>query len=45
VFIDGRAATVCPDALLHNYFKLVTSEIDEAAWDTVLAKYKIDTVL
>ena len=45
VFVDGRAATAYPDALLRDYFSLGTSEIDEAAWDTVLAKYKIDTVL
>ena len=45
VFVDGRAATAYPDALLRDYFKLVDWEIDEAAWDTVLAKYQIDTVL
>jgi hypothetical protein len=45
VFVDGRAATAYPDTLLRDYFKLVTSEIDEAAWDTVLEKYRIDAVL
>jgi hypothetical protein len=45
VFVDGRAATAYPDDLLRDYFKLVKSEIDETAWDTVLEKYKIDTVL
>jgi hypothetical protein len=45
VFVDGRAATAYPDGLLHDYLKLVELEIDEAAWDAVLEKYKIDTVL
>jgi len=45
VFVDGRAATVYPDALLRDYFKLVQLEINETAWDTVLEKYQIDTVL
>ncbi len=45
VFVDGRAATAYPDDLLHDYFKLPTPEIDEAAWDRVLGKYRIDTVL
>ena len=45
VFVDGRAATAYPDTLLRDYFKLVEWEIDESAWDTVLAKYKIDAVL
>jgi hypothetical protein len=45
VFVDGRAATAYPDALLRDYFKLVEWQIDEAAWDAVLAKYQIDTVL
>jgi hypothetical protein len=45
VFVDGRAATVYPDALLRDYFKLVRLEINEADWDKVLAKYRIDTVL
>jgi hypothetical protein len=45
VFVDGRAATAYPDTLLRDYFKLVELEIDETAWDTVLEKYQIDTVL
>jgi hypothetical protein len=45
VFVDGRASTAYPDALLRDYFKLVQSEFDETAWDTVLEKYRIDTVL
>jgi hypothetical protein len=45
VSVDGRAATAYPDALLRDYFKLVEWQIDEAAWDAVLAKYQIDTVL
>jgi hypothetical protein len=45
VFVDGRAATAYPDPLLRDYFKLVEWKIDEAAWDTVLEKYKIDAVL
>jgi hypothetical protein len=45
VFVDGRAATAYPDALLREYFKLGQLEVDEAAWDTVLQKYQIDTVL
>lgn len=45
VFVDGRSATAYPDELLRDYFSLIKWEIDEAAWDTVLAKYKIDTVL
>jgi hypothetical protein len=45
VFVDGRAATAYPDDLLRDYFKLAQVEIDETAWDTVLEKYKIDTVL
>ena len=45
VFVDGRAATAYPDALLRDYFKLPKPEIDETAWDTVLEKYQIDTVL
>jgi hypothetical protein len=31
--------------LLRDYFKLVQSEFDETAWDAVLEKYQIDTVL
>jgi hypothetical protein len=45
VFVDGRAATAYPDALLRDYFPLAQQEVNEAAWDTVLEKYKIDTVL
>ena len=45
VFVDGRAATAYPDDLLHDYFGLVDWEIDENAWDRVIAKYRIDTVL
>jgi hypothetical protein len=45
VFIDGRAATTYPDSLLRDYFKLVKWDIDEAAWDAILEKYKIDAVL
>ena len=45
VFVDGRAATAYPDALLRDYFKLVEWEIDETAWDTVLEKCQIDAVL
>ena len=45
VFIDGRASTAYPDDLLRDYFKLVQSEFDETAWDAVLEKYKIDTLL
>ena len=45
VFVDGRGATAYPDALLRDYFKLAQWEVDEAAWDTVLEKYQIDTVL
>jgi hypothetical protein len=45
VFVDGRAATAYPDALLRDYFKLSELEINETAWDTALEKYQIDTVL
>jgi hypothetical protein len=45
LFVDGRAATAYPDDLLRDYFKLVRWDIDEAAWDAVLEKYRIDTVL
>lgn len=45
VFVDGRAATAYPDDLLRDYFKLAELEINEAAWDTVLEKYRIDAVL
>ena len=48
MFVDGRAATAYPDALLRDYFKLFNLPelaINETAWDTVLEKYQIDTVL
>jgi hypothetical protein len=45
VFVDGRAATAYPDSLLRDYFSLAQREVDEAAWDAVLEKYQIDTVL
>ena len=45
VFVDGRGATAYPDSLLRDYFELAEWEIDETAWDTVLEKYHIDTVL
>ena len=45
VFVDGRAATAYPDALLRDYLRLPEWEIDEGAWDAVLGKYRIDTVL
>jgi hypothetical protein len=45
MFVDGRAATAYPDELLRDYLKLVRWEIDEAAWDNVISKYKVDTVL
>ena len=45
VFVDGRGATAYPDELLRDYFRLAEWEVDENAWDEVLAKYRIDTVL
>ena len=45
LFVDGRAATAYPDDLLRDYFKLSERDVDEAAWDAVLEKYRIDTVL
>jgi hypothetical protein len=46
VFVDGRGATVYPDDLLRDYFKLTDQlKVDEAAWDKVLGKYQIDAVL
>ena len=48
VFVDGRAATAYPDDLLRDYFKLVQvdkNDVDAAAWDAVLEKYRIDAVL
>jgi hypothetical protein len=52
-FVDGRAATAFPEEVLRDYFSLIQVEsagathakINEAAWDAVLAKYRIDTVL
>ena len=45
VFVDGRASTAYPDDVLRDYFRLSGWDIDKAAWDAVLAKYHIDTVL
>jgi hypothetical protein len=45
VFADGRASTAYPEALLRDYFKLGQIEVNESAWDTVLEKYRIDTVV
>jgi hypothetical protein len=45
VFVDGRAATAYPDSLLRDYFSLAQWDVDESAWDMVLAKYRIDAVL
>jgi hypothetical protein len=45
VFVDGRAATAYPDDVLRDYFKLAEWEIDERAWDMVIEKYRIDTIL
>lgn len=45
VFVDGRAATAYPDAVLHDYFDLITWEVDEAVWRRVLQQYRIDTIL
>lgn len=45
VFVDGRASTAYPDALLRDYFPLAQVQVNETAWDTVLKKYRIDTVL
>jgi len=44
LFVDGRAATAYPDDVLRDYFALVHMEIDEAAWDKVIGKYRIDTI-
>jgi hypothetical protein len=44
LFVDGRAATAYPDDVLRDYFALVHMEIDEAAWDRVIEKYRIDAV-
>jgi len=45
VFVDGRAATAYPDSLLRDYFQLITWDVDASAWEAVLEKYHIDTVL
>jgi hypothetical protein len=45
VFVDGRAATAYPDALLREYFGLISWEVDEAAWKHVLEKYDVDAVM
>jgi hypothetical protein len=45
VFVDGRAATAYPDVLLHEYFGLISWEVDEAAWKQVLEKYDVDAVI
>jgi hypothetical protein len=47
VFVDGRAATAYPEALLRDYFSLLkpAQQISESAWDKVIEKYQIDTVL
>ena len=45
LFVDGRGATAYPDDLLHDYFRLVSEDIDETVWDTMLRKYRIDAVL
>jgi hypothetical protein len=45
IFVDGRANTAYPDAVLRDYFPLAQTEVNEKDWDRVLAKYKINTVL
>jgi hypothetical protein len=45
VFVDGRAATAYPDAVLRDYFALITWDVDAAAWERVLRTYDVDTVL
>jgi hypothetical protein len=45
LFVDGRAATAYPDDLLRDYFRLVSWDVDQTAWDLVLDKYRIDAVL
>ncbi len=45
IFVDGRAATAYPETLLRDYFALVSWEVDKAAWQSVLEKYRIDTVI
>jgi hypothetical protein len=44
IFVDGRAATAYPDQLLRDYLRLPNWDIDEAAWDSVIEKYRIDAV-
>jgi hypothetical protein len=44
-FVDGRGATAYPDDLLRDYFKLAQLDVNESAWNSVLEKYRIDTVL
>ncbi len=45
LFVDGRASTAYPDAVLRDYFSLGQQQVDEGAWGRVLGKYRIDTVL
>ena len=45
LFVDGRASTAYPDNLLRDYFTVGQPRVSEAAWDAILAKYRIDTVL
>ena len=45
VFVDGRSATAYPDDLLRAYFALSQWEVDPAAWEGVLQRYDIDTVM
>jgi hypothetical protein len=45
LFVDGRAATAYPDDVLHDYFMLIQDEIDEAVWDRLIEKYRLDMVL
>jgi hypothetical protein len=45
VFVDGRASTAYPDGVLKDYFKLGQEDVNQADWDMVLAKYRIDTVM
>jgi hypothetical protein len=45
LFVDGRASTAYPDSLLRDYFTVGQPRVSEAAWDAILAKYRIDTVL
>jgi len=45
VFVDGRAATVYPESVLRDYFTVGQRQVNPSAWDALLAKYRIDTVL